>query len=136
MDPLRRLGVLCLGVVFIFASYNSVQNLVSTINGDVGTKAVGALYVAIVVGTPMAPTIIAYLRRAALPIAASTYTVFVAANLIGTYGALMPAAVLIGAGASVLWPTMLNTVKLCSVQHAASGGIAEDKVLGKLTEDV
>ena len=128
--PLLGLFAVCASSFLIFLAYTSIQNLESTINKDAGTTAIGVLYLSIICATPFAPRVISLLgRKKAFVCSTFTYLAFVASNLYPSYEIMLPAAVVIGVGGSVYWPTTLSLLKHFSVQHAKRKGLDESKAL-------
>lgn len=60
MKSYLQLSILCTASFFVFLAYNSTQNLESTANEDVGTTAIGTLYVVIIVATGAAPKVVGF----------------------------------------------------------------------------
>jgi predicted MFS family arabinose efflux permease len=128
--PLLGLFALCASSFLIFLSYTAIQNLESSIRKGAGTTAVGVIYLSIICATPFAPRVISALgRKWALIGSMCTYVAFVASNLSPSYQVMLPAAVVIGVGGSVYWPTVLSMLKHFSVQHAKRKGLDESKAL-------
>ena len=127
---LLGLCTICVSAFLIFLSYNSMQNLESSVNKGDGTTAVGVIYLAIICATPLAPRVMGTLgRKWALVLSACTYVAFIASNLYPVWQVMIPAAVVLGTGGAVLWPTILSLLKNFSELHARSRGADEGKCL-------
>jgi MFS family permease len=105
-DPVIR-NVIRLGGMFfcIFFAFNVTQTFESKINGATGVAALGVLYVSFAVASLFATWLIDKLggARRALLAATFAFVLFLLANLYPVLPLLIPASVLLGVGASVLW---------------------------------
>ena len=127
---LLPLSVLCVSTFLVFLAYSSMQNLESSVSKGTGTTAVGVIYVSIILGTPFAPKVIGLLgRKWSSVFSTCTYVVFVASNLYPKLSVMIPAAVIIGLGGSVFWPTTLSLLKHFSARRAKALGGDENKTL-------
>ena len=128
--PLLGIFTICASSFLVFLAYTSIQNLESSIRKGAGTTAVGVIYLSIICGTPFAPRVISALgRKWAFVASTVTYVAFVASNLSPSYQVMLPAAVVIGIGGSVYWPTTLSLIKHFSVQYAKRKGLDQNKAL-------
>jgi len=126
--------VVCATSFLVFFSYMSMQNLESSLRPGTGTTAVGVLYFAIICGTPLAPKVINALgRKRALVLSACTYVAFIASNLYPVWQVMMPAAVVLGLGGAIFWPTTLSLIKHFSVKHAEAVGGDKSKCLDRFS---
>lgn len=107
MDALavRDLYVLSFSFLLLFLAFSSCQNLESSLgDAELGTAALGTIYLSFTVFCLAAPRLLAVLGVArAVPIAMSTYALFVAAHLVPSWVTLLGSGALLGVGAAVLW---------------------------------
>ena len=125
------LGSLCFVSCLVFLAYTATQNLESSLStGTIGTTAVGVIYLSIICATPFAPKVITTLgRKWSLVLSTCTYVVFIASNLFPVWEVMIPAAVVLGIGGSIYWPTTLSLIKHFSVKHSSARDLDKDKCL-------
>lgn len=102
---LRNVILLGLAFLLLFTAYNTAQNLLtSVLPASLGFVSLCIVYATIVVGKPLAPSIVARLgERRAMFFAAFCYVAYVAALIEINEIAIYVASVVLGLGASVLW---------------------------------
>lgn len=120
------------GFFFVFSSYSAVQNLEAPINNDAGTTSLGVIYSVFTCASIVAPAIVRHLRiRRALVLGMLTYALYVAANFYAVYGTLIPSAVALGIGASMVWVCEGGYVTGSAYAYAAKAGIGSESAVSK-----
>ncbi|KAJ3245830.1 hypothetical protein HDU78_008562 [Chytriomyces hyalinus] len=122
--------MLALAFFFVFLAFSVVQNMASTVlpSGEVAFPALGTLYLAFAFFNLFgaAPLVDRIGTRPAMFFATLTYTLFDASNvgamlMVGNVGhqlaLLVPASLLIGAGAAVLWTAQGSYVIKCATKE-------------------
>ncbi|QDZ19610.1 ion channel regulatory protein UNC-93 [Chloropicon primus] len=128
------IATICVSSFLVFMAFNSMQNLESTLNKGDGTTAVGVIYLAIIGSQPFAPSVIGWVgRKWALVLGASSYVLFIVTNLYPIWQVMIPAAIVLGLGGAILWPTTLSLIKHFSAQHARAKGLDKEKCLDQFS---
>ncbi|ELR21073.1 UNC93 family protein [Acanthamoeba castellanii str. Neff] len=131
--PIRDLIVICLGFFLIFVAFSTTQNLVSSlIPGKLGTVTLALLYVAFCFSSLFISSSATELLtpKWALVAGASTYSLFIAANLNPTAWTLIPAAVTSGVGAGLLWTGQGAYLSNVAANYARAMNQPKKSVLG------
>ena len=107
---LKNLLIIGFGWIFQFTAYNSISNLQSSLNSDdgLGTISLSVIYVSIILSCIFLPS--AMIKQLGVKwtilLSQMAYLLYIAANLYPRYYTLLPAAVILGAGAAV---SLINT---------------------------
>jgi len=122
---LFNLVYLSLSFCGIFAAWNAVQNLISSIvPGLLGYWSIAALYASFCFGSLLvAPALTKILQsRVSMVLGSLTYVGFMVANLKPLWETLIPTAVLLGIGASILWAAQGAYLTAAASNYAGSRG--------------
>lgn len=122
-DGGRELQVLSWSFFLVFLAFSTTQSLESSLHpGPIGTASLGVVYIVLCVASLVAPSVLRMLGslRLALTAGFSTYALFVAANIVGTWLAMLPTAAMLGAGAAVLWSAQGSYLSLLARDEAAA----------------
>ena len=102
---LKNLLVIGFGWIFQFTAYTSISNLQSSLNSDdgLGTISLSVIYVSIILSCIFLPS--ALIKQLGVKwtilLSQAAYLLYIAANLYPRYYTLLPAAIILGAGAAV-----------------------------------
>ena len=125
--PQGMCGVLVLacGFFMVFFAYSAAQNLQTSLDGMTGYVSLGIIYVVFAVSSLFAPTAIATAgERPVLVAGALCYVPFLLANARPRLALMVPAAVLTGTGAGLLWAAQGSAlVKLAGRRLGLASGI-------------
>lgn len=125
--PQGMCGVLVLacGFFMVFFAYSAAQNLQTSLAGMTGYIALGTIYVVFAVSSLFAPTAIASAgERPVLVAGALCYVPFLFANAWPRLALMLPASVLTGIGAGLIWAAQGSTlVKLAGRRIGLASGI-------------
>lgn len=110
IGKVKNISVLCVGFFLVFSSYGALQNLSGVVvpvhadNTNWGLISIGSLYICMMVGSLIAPSIISKTgEKVGMILGCCTYALFMASYFYPKPWVLTPAACLCGIGGSVLW---------------------------------
>ncbi|XP_064466797.1 protein unc-93 homolog A-like isoform X2 [Ornithodoros turicata] len=119
----RNLLVVSLGFVLLFTSFQSLQNLQSSINAEenLGTTALAVLYMTQVVSSMFVPAYVIHLMGLKYALATSMllYCTYFLSNFYPTWYTMIPAAVLVGASAAPMWTSKCAILAYLAGEYAA-----------------
>uniref|UniRef100_F6SDX4 Protein unc-93 homolog A n=1 Tax=Ciona intestinalis TaxID=7719 RepID=F6SDX4_CIOIN len=120
----RNVNVISLAFFSNFAAYMSLESMQSSLNRGIGTTALCFLYGSFVISSLLLPPLlIGKLEcRKSLAISIAAYASYTLANFYPQWYTLIPAAMLLGIGAGVLWSTALFYIAKVGQKHAAEQG--------------
>jgi len=132
------LNTLLLSISFflIFVAFSTTQNLESSlIPGLLGRWSLAALYASFCVSSLFIATPIANLLppRFALLVGGAAYIPLTAANLYPSWGTLIPAAVVLGCGAGILWSAQGAYLTAAASNYARSKNKEPKSAMGLFT---
>ncbi|CAC5397836.1 Protein unc-93 homolog A,UNC93-like protein [Mytilus coruscus] len=132
---LRNVFVVSLGFVFLFTSFQSLQNLQSTLNKEegIGTGGLSIIYGALVISCMFVPSFVINHIGYKWTIAASMicYILYMAANFHAVWGLIVPASIIIGLGAAPLWSAKSTYLTRTAVWYAKLTGSTENDVINR-----
>ena len=127
---IKNLVVLSIGMMLIFIAYTSLRNLQSSINHEagLGLKSLSAIYAALFVGGIVAPAITSKLRpKYTILVAQCSFALYVGANFYPSHYTLIPASVVVGLGAALLWTAHGTYVtSIASLYAGLTGKVIRD----------
>nr|CAB3267514.1 protein unc-93 homolog A-like [Phallusia mammillata] len=130
-----RRNVYTLAIAFLcnFTSYMTLESMQSSLNRSTGTNSLSALYTTLVVSSLLLPPLaIAKLDcRKSLFLSILMYAIYTLANFYPKPYILIPAAVLLGTGASVMWTAAFYYVMQVAQRHAKE----KNKSIAEVTGD-
>ncbi|KAM9967533.1 hypothetical protein ACTFIW_001617 [Dictyostelium discoideum] len=96
-----------IGFLFIFLGYSPTQSLITNLHENNGSIGLGLLYFSFAIGCFIAPVVLKKIGLIkSLTIAGITYAIFIFCSITGVSvleGLFLPASILIGFGAGLLW---------------------------------
>lgn len=126
--------ILSAAFLFVFSAYLPTQNLQSTLNteGNLGSVSMGIVYVSFTVFAATAAAVVRGLgSRGALVLGTSGYALFILANLIPTWGTMVPASIYLGFTSSIMWVGQGTYLTSAAFSHATENKLNDGQVLGR-----
>ncbi|XP_076806876.1 protein unc-93 homolog A-like [Clavelina lepadiformis] len=125
----RSVAILCLALYLMQTSFGALEGLQSSLNHSTGTTALALLYISyLLTSLFLPPLIITRLEcRKTLSLAALCYSIYIAANFYPKPYTLLPAAIINGFGAGLLWSTAVVYINRLSATYACARNQKEDK---------
>ena len=123
------------GFFFLFAAFNTVQTLESSVLADksLAFATLSTIYGMFSLTNIAAPKIVSILGpRLGMFVGSLCYISLTAANLYPGWYTLLPTSAAVGVGAAVLWTSQGIYLSRCASREAASTGEKVDDVLGRL----
>lgn len=130
---LRDLHMLSVCFLLVFLAYGATQNLESSLhpNHGLGSISLGVLYLSLTISSLAAPLVVIWLgSKQAIVWGLSGYWAFIAANLYPTWYTMIPASLLLGFTASILWVAEGTYLTCAAKSHAAVCNVSEAAALG------
>ncbi|XP_018667059.2 protein unc-93 homolog A-like [Ciona intestinalis] len=120
----RNVNIISLAFFSNFAAYMSLESMQSSLNRGIGTTALCFLYGSFVISSLLLPPLlIGRLEcRKSLAISIAAYALYTFANFYPQWYTLIPAAMILGMGAGILWSTALFYIAKVGQKHAAEQG--------------
>jgi len=128
--------ILSVSFFFIFFAYSTTQNLESSlIPGKMGYWSLAALYASFCISSLFIASPIANMLppRFALLVGGAAYIPLTAANLYPRWATLIPAAVILGCGAGVLWTAQGSYLTAAASNYARSRNQEPKSAMGLFT---
>ncbi|GIY91133.1 protein unc-93 homolog A [Caerostris darwini] len=133
---IKNLCVISFSFVLLFSAYDGLSMLQSTMNKThgIGTVSQGVLYVSFGMSSLLLPNFIIKKlgTKNTLLVAIILYIPYIAANFHPLWSTMIPSAVLIGIGASILWGSQCTYFNESSVLYCT---LDEDDIAEILTHD-
>nr|AXS78267.1 putative potassium channel regulatory protein unc-93 [Anisakis simplex] len=100
-----NLWVISVAFLFLFTAFHGLQNLQTSLNGQLGADSLGVFYISLAISAPCVPPFMLNRLGCKLTVATSAgcYMIYMIANFLPKYYSLLPAAVLAGCAGSCLW---------------------------------
>ena len=100
-----NLAIISIAFLFLFTAFNALQNLQTSINGDMGADSLFALYLSLSISSLFVPSFVLNRLGSKLTLvtAFSIYIVYMIANFLPKYYSLLPVSILTGIAGSCLW---------------------------------
>eukprot|EP01114_Cavostelium_apophysatum_P019462 TRINITY_DN6284_c0_g1_i1.p1 TRINITY_DN6284_c0_g1~~TRINITY_DN6284_c0_g1_i1.p1 ORF type:complete len:454 (+),score=76.98 TRINITY_DN6284_c0_g1_i1:939-2300(+) len=131
---LINLLLMNVGFMGVFAAFNATQNLESSLvkNPHLGYYSIAALYAAFCFSAVFfSSAIVSFLKpRLGMIIGGFTYIGLTVANLFPIYPVMIPAGVLLGVGASILWASQGSYLTAAAGNYAQAKGQPIKSALG------
>lgn len=120
LSILKNIVIISVAFIFLFTAYNSMANLQSSINKEMGTAALSTLYGALVVSCCFVPSwLIKRLKeKHTLSLCMLGYTSYIAAQFYPQYYTLIPTAILLGIGAAPMWSSKCTYLTKVGTRYA------------------
>ena len=126
--------LLTLGFFFVFAAFNTVQLLESSVLTDkqLAFTTLSTIYAVFAATNIVAPKVVSLLGpRLGLGLGSICYVLLVVANIAPSWGTLVPASALVGVGAGVLWTSQGIYMSRCAAREARATGEKVDDITGR-----
>uniref|UniRef100_A0A914CL63 Uncharacterized protein n=1 Tax=Acrobeloides nanus TaxID=290746 RepID=A0A914CL63_9BILA len=100
-----NLWIISVAFLFLFTAFHGLQNLQTTVNGQMGADSLCALYISMAISSLFIPTFILNRIGSKLTLVTSMgiYILYMVANFLPKYYSLIPASILVGVASSCLW---------------------------------
>ncbi|KAK3600237.1 hypothetical protein CHS0354_030268 [Potamilus streckersoni] len=132
---IKNMLVLILGLWILFTSFNSLSNLQSSLNREegLGTIRLSVIYAAQIVFCMFLPPVtIARLGcKWTVAISMLCYIAYIAANFYATWVTIIPAAIILGLGAALLWSASCTYLTQAGFWYAKMTGRTEDDTINR-----
>ncbi|KAL3858703.1 hypothetical protein ACJMK2_008964 [Sinanodonta woodiana] len=132
---IKNVVAVSFGFLFLFASFQSLSNLQSSLNKEAGLGVIGlsVIYAALVVSCMfLPPVIIAHLGcKWTVAFSMLCYILYMAANFYAIWGTIIPAAIILGLGAAPLWSAKCTYLTQAGVWYAKMTGTTEDDTINR-----
>ncbi len=130
----RSVLLLTTGFFFVFAAFNTVQMLESSVLSDkqLAFTTLSVIYAVFAATNIVAPKVVSLLGpRLGMFLGSLCYVLLVAANIFPSWGTLVPASALVGVGAGVLWTSQNIYMSRCAAREARATGERVDDVTSR-----
>ena len=127
--------LLSFGFFFVFAAFNTVQLLESSVLTDkqLAFTTLTTIYAVFAATNIVAPKVVSIIGpRLGLFAGSICYVLLVVANIFPSWATLLPASALVGVGAGVLWTSQGIYMSRCAAREAAATGDKVDDVTARL----
>ncbi len=115
----RTVYIVSAGFFGLFLAFSSAQGLATSLNGDLGTICLAALYIVFTLACIPAPKLVNYLGpKNSMIIGAVPYLLMVLSFLNPGWYTSLPAHALVGVGASILWSSQGIIIGRSALAHA------------------
>uniref|UniRef100_A0A7E4V181 Potassium channel regulatory protein unc-93 n=1 Tax=Panagrellus redivivus TaxID=6233 RepID=A0A7E4V181_PANRE len=128
---LTNLFVISIAFLFLFTAFNALQNLQTSINGDMGSDSLFVLYLSLAVSSLFVPSFVLNRLGSKLTLvtAFSIYILYMIANFLPKYYSLMPVSVLTGMAGSCLWAAKCVYITESGIKYAKLNVEAQNVVI-------
>ena len=94
----KNLLLICLSWIFLFTAHSSISNLQSSINSELGTESLSAIYAALILSCIFLPTFLMskFGIKWTIFFSQLAYILYIAANIYSQYYTLIPTAIILG----------------------------------------
>ncbi|CAI5441736.1 unnamed protein product [Caenorhabditis angaria] len=118
---MSNLWILSVAFLFLFTAFNGLQNLQTTINGNLGSDCLVAFYVSLAFSSLFIPTFMINRIGCKLTfiVAIFIYTLYILINMRATYSSMLPASILCGVAASCIWGAKCNYITEMGIRYAS-----------------
>ncbi|CAN0290121.1 unnamed protein product [Lampetra fluviatilis] len=103
----RDVVVISVGFLFLFTAFNALQNLQSSLNseGSLGATSLSIVYISLVASCLFTPPALIHRLgcKRTMVLSMGCYLPYFAANFYPTWATMVPASIVLGAGAAPLW---------------------------------
>ena len=130
----RSVVVISIVFVAVFTSYNSIQNLQSSVNQEegLGVLSLMCVYGTIIVSAIFAPVAIRTLSaKGVIILSCCIHILYAASNYYPTYWTILPASVILGSISGLFWAAQGTYITTCAYLNARRRAKDPDHVLGK-----
>ena len=130
----NNLGV-CVSFMLLFLGFMGLTSLQSSLHRDGGLGVINqaVLYTTLVLSCMFLPPIVISKLgwKWSLAISETGYVLWMAANMYATWGTMIPASIIVGTTASLVWAAQSSYTTECGVRMAALTGERPDDVISK-----
>uniref|UniRef100_A0A914XRV8 Uncharacterized protein n=1 Tax=Panagrolaimus superbus TaxID=310955 RepID=A0A914XRV8_9BILA len=115
-----NLAIISIAFLFLFTAFNALQNLQTSINGDMGADSLFALYLSLSISSLFVPSFVLNRLGSKLTLvtAFSIYIVYMIANFLPKYYSLLPVSILTGIAGSCLWAAKCVYITESGIKYA------------------
>uniref|UniRef100_A0A915AVX9 Potassium channel regulatory protein unc-93 n=1 Tax=Parascaris univalens TaxID=6257 RepID=A0A915AVX9_PARUN len=126
-----NLWVISVAFLFLFTAFHGLQNLQTTLNGQLGADSLSVFYISLALSSPCVPSFMLNRLGCKLTIVTSAgiYMIYMVANFLPKYYSLIPAAVLAGCAGSCLWAAKCVYILESGVHYAQINIEAQNVVI-------
>uniref|UniRef100_A0A0N5AIT1 UNC93-like protein n=1 Tax=Syphacia muris TaxID=451379 RepID=A0A0N5AIT1_9BILA len=115
-----NLWIMSVAFLFLFTAFHGLQNLQTSINGQLGADSLGVYHLTVAVSSLFVPPFMLSRLgcKLTLIVSSAIYMIYMAANFLPKYYSLVPAAVLAGCAGSCLFATKCVYISECGSRFA------------------
>ena len=127
----KNLAVVTFSCVLLFTAYSSLQNLQSSLNKaeGLGTAGVAIIYGCFMVSSFLIPSFVISRLGCKWSIALFMlcYSLYVAANMYPVWATVVPASIILGVSAAVLWTALCTYISQIGTWYAKRCGASKQR---------
>ncbi|CAB03760.3 Putative potassium channel regulatory protein unc-93 [Caenorhabditis elegans] len=118
---MSNLWILSVAFLFLFTAFNGLQNLQTSVNGDLGSDSLVALYLSLAISSLFVPSFMINRLGCKLTflIAIFVYFLYIVINLRPTYSSMIPASIFCGIAASCIWGAKCAYITEMGIRYAS-----------------
>ncbi|CAI2348019.1 unnamed protein product [Caenorhabditis sp. 36 PRJEB53466] len=117
---MSNLWILSVAFLFLFTAFNGLQNLQTSVNGDLGSDSLVALYLSLAISSLFVPSFMINRVGCKLTfiVAIFVYFLYIVINLRPTYSSMIPASIFCGIAASCIWGAKCAYITEMGIRYA------------------
>ncbi|CAL2037061.1 unnamed protein product [Caenorhabditis brenneri] len=118
---MSNLWILSVAFLFLFTAFNGLQNLQTSVNGDLGSDSLVALYLSLAISSLFVPSFMINRLGCKLTflVAIFVYFLYIVINLRPTYSSMIPASIFCGIAASCIWGAKCQYITEMGIRYAS-----------------
>ncbi|GMR35274.1 hypothetical protein PMAYCL1PPCAC_05469 [Pristionchus mayeri] len=115
-----NLWIISLAFLFLFTAFHGLQNLQTSVNGQLGADSLAVLYTSLAVSSLFVPSFMINRLGCKLTLIASffVFLLYHIANFLPQYYSLIPMSILAGVGGACLWGAKCAYITECGLRYA------------------
>uniref|UniRef100_A0A8R1DZ16 Protein unc-93 homolog A n=1 Tax=Caenorhabditis japonica TaxID=281687 RepID=A0A8R1DZ16_CAEJA len=117
---MSNLWIISVAFLFLFTAFNGLQNLQTSVNGDLGSDSLVALYLSLAISSLFVPSFMINRLGCKLTflVAIFVYFLYIIINLRPTYSSMIPASIFCGIAASCIWGAKCTYITEMGIRYA------------------
>ncbi|CAP29326.2 Protein CBR-UNC-93 [Caenorhabditis briggsae] len=118
---MSNLWILSVALLFLFTAFNGLQNLQTSVNGDLGSDSLVALYLSLAISSLFVPSFMINRLGCKMTflVAIFVYFLYIVINLRPTYSSMIPASIFCGIAASCIWGAKCAYITEMGIRYAS-----------------
>ncbi|KAH7727545.1 CRE-UNC-93 protein [Aphelenchoides avenae] len=129
-----NLWIISIAFLFLFTGFNSLQNLQTTVNAELGGDGLFTLYASLAVSSLFVPSFVVNRLgcKMTLVVAIGIHILYMIAHFLPRYYSLIPASILAGIGQSCLWAANCLYITESGIKYARLNIEAQNVVIVRM----